>query len=147
MALEQYEIFSGVGIPVELPDKDAFRKIRETLTRIGIANRSTSTLYQSCHIFHKRGFYVICHFKEMFKLDGKPSSIVENDLERRNTIAVLLQQWGLLKILDESMVAKVVPIAQVTIIPHREKSKWNLVAKYTLGAGPDSKEPTATQGD
>lgn len=132
--LESYSIFDGVGVPVSLPDQDAFRKIRETLTRIGIVNRHRSILYQSCHIFHKRGLYVIAHFKEMFKLDGKPSTITDNDIERRNTITVLLKQWGLLEILDNAVVLKQVPIAQITIIPYKDKSKYNLVTKYSLGA-------------
>lgn len=131
--LPEYAIFNGVGVPIALPEPDSFRKVRETLTRIGIANRQTTTLYQSCHIFHKRGLYVVAHFKEMFKLDGKPSTITDNDLERRNTIAVLLEQWGLIQVLDKDLVVKTVPVAQVTIIPFKEKSKWNLVAKYSLG--------------
>lgn len=122
-----------VGVEVQLPDNDAFLKVRETLTRCGVASKQSNTLYQSCHILHKRGQYYIVHFKEMFKLDGKPSSLDENDIARRNTICDLLQQWGLIKIVDQKNIDNKAPMSQVKIIPFKEKTKWTLVEKYQIG--------------
>ena len=119
---------------IDLPDDDAFLKIRETLTRIGIANNKTRTLYQSCHILQKRGEYYIVHFKELFKLDGKPTSIDAGDFGRRNTIVGLLAQWKLLTILDPSKVAEpIAPLSQIKIIPFKDKKEWKLTTKYTIG--------------
>jgi hypothetical protein len=121
-------------VEIELNDDDDFLKIRETLTRIGIASRKDRSLYQSCHILHKRGKYYIVHFKELFALDGKNTNFNENDQGRRNTIANLLAEWGLLSLVDANKSAEVtVPLGQVKIISHKDKSEWNLVAKYNIG--------------
>ena len=130
------DIFNGVGIEVSLEDEDAFLKVRETLTRIGVSSRKEKVLYQSCHILHKQGRYVILHFKELFQLDGKPATIVENDLQRRNAIAMLLDEWGLLKILDdekEKIKNNLAPLHQIKIISYRDKEEWDLQSKYTIG--------------
>ena len=119
---------------VELAEDDDFLKIRETLTRIGIASRKENTLYQSCHILHKRGKYYIVHFKELFALDGKKSNFSENDLGRRNTIVNLLAEWGLLSLVDANKTTDpVVPLSQIKILAHKDKTEWNLVAKYNIG--------------
>jgi hypothetical protein len=119
---------------VELTDDEDFLKIRETLTRIGIASRKEKTLFQSCHILHKRGKYYIVHFKELFALDGRVTNFNKNDLGRRNTIVNLLAEWGLLSLVDaKKSVDPVVPIGQVKIITHKDKSVWNLVTKYNIG--------------
>ena len=130
------DIFKGVGVEVTLEDEDAFLKVRETLTRIGVSSRKEKVLYQSCHILHKQGRYVILHFKELFKLDGKPATIVDNDLQRRNAIAILLEEWGLLKIVkDEKEKIKndLAPLHQIKIISYKEKDEWDLQSKYTIG--------------
>ena len=121
-------------IEVTLDEKDDFLKVRETLTRIGVASKKDKTLYQSCHILHKKGQYYIVHFKELFALDGKPSSIIDNDIERRNAIAKLLEEWGLVKIVNpEIMVDKIATIHQIKIISYKEKDEWELVSKYNIG--------------
>jgi len=120
-------------VEVELSAEDDFLKIRETLTRIGIASRKDKSLYQSCHILHKRGKYYIVHFKELFALDGKPTNFNENDQGRRNTIANLLAEWGLLSLVDVNKSSEAVPLGQVKIISHKDKSNWTLVAKYNIG--------------
>ena len=120
-------------IEVGLNEQEDFLKIKETLTRIGVASRKDNTLYQSCHILHKQGKYYIVHFKELFMLDGKPSNFSEEDRGRRNTIAKLLEQWGLLKVVNKQMMEDQAPISQIKIIPHKEKDNWNLVAKYNIG--------------
>jgi hypothetical protein len=130
------DIFKGVGVEITLDDEDAFLKVRETLTRIGVSSRKEKVLYQSCHILHKQGRYVILHFKELFSLDGKPSTITENDLQRRNAITNLLEEWGLLKILEEEkekIENNLAPLHQIKILPFKEKHEWNLVSKYTIG--------------
>lgn len=130
------DIFKGVGIEIALEDEDAFLKVRETLTRIGVSSRKEKVLYQSCHILHKQGRYVILHFKELFALDGKPSTITDNDLQRRNAIANLLEEWGLVAILpDEKTRIKdnLAPIHQIKIISFKEKDEWELLSKYTIG--------------
>jgi len=130
------DIFKGVGVEILLEDEDAFLKVRETLTRIGVSSRKEKVLYQSCHILHKQGRYVILHFKELFSLDGKPSSITENDIERRNAIVNLLEEWGLLTIVKEErykLVDNMAPLHQIKIISYREKDDWELVSKYTIG--------------
>lgn len=121
-------------LEVELLEPDNFLKIRETLTRIGIASKMGNVLYQSCHIFHKRGKYFIVHFKELFALDGGDSDISVGDIERRNTIAVLLQDWGLLKILNPVKVEQRSSLAQIKIVSYKEKSEWEFVPKYKIGA-------------
>jgi len=121
-------------LEISFAENDDFLKIRETLTRIGVASRKDKTLYQSCHILHKRGRYYLVHFKELFALDGKESSITENDLARRNAIAKLLEEWDLLSILDEEQASTpLAPMSQIKVLPHKEKSEWNLVAKYNIG--------------
>ena len=121
-------------LEISFKENDDFLKIRETLTRIGVASRKDKTLYQSCHILHKRGKYYIVHFKELFALDGKESTISENDLARRNAIARLLEEWDLLSILDEEKSSTpLAPMSQIKVLPHKEKPEWNLVAKYNIG--------------
>jgi hypothetical protein len=121
-------------LEISFTENDDFLKIRETLTRIGVASRKDKTLYQSCHILHKRGKYYLVHFKELFALDGKESTISENDLARRNAIAKLLEEWGLLKILiSEQASTPLAPMSQIKVLPHKEKSEWSLVAKYNIG--------------
>ena len=121
-------------LEISFKENDDFLKIRETLTRIGVASRKDKTLYQSCHILHKRGKYYLVHFKELFALDGKESSITENDLARRNAIARLLEEWDLLSILDEKQSSTpLAPMSQIKVLPHKEKPEWNLVAKYNIG--------------
>ena len=119
---------------VTFAEKDDFLKIRETLSRIGVASRKDKELFQSCHILHKRGKYYIVHFKELFKLDGKPTNIDESDIGRRNTIVDLLRQWKLLSVVDTSKIEDIkAPLSQVKIIPHKEKSEWKLTTKYSIG--------------
>jgi hypothetical protein len=121
-------------VEVTLNEKDDFLKIRETLTRIGVASKKEKLLYQSCHILHKQGKYYIVHFKELFALDGKPTDITENDLARRNTIALLLEDWGLLKLVDSKKAEDLqVSLSQIKIIGFREKDDWQLVPKYNIG--------------
>lgn len=121
-------------VEIELNDDDDFLKIRETLTRIGIASKKDRTLYQSCHILHKRGKYYIVHFKELFALDGKLSNFDKNDVARRNTIANLLAEWELLSLVDvEKSSEPTVPMNQIKIIAHKNKSDWNLITKYNIG--------------
>jgi hypothetical protein len=130
------DIFKGVGVEITLDNEDAFLKVRETLTRIGVSSRKEKVLYQSCHILHKQGRYVILHFKELFALDGKPSTITDNDIQRRNAITHLLEDWGLLKILKEEkekIVENLAPLHQIKIIAFKEKSDWELISKYTIG--------------
>jgi hypothetical protein len=124
-------------IEVTLNEQDDFLKVRETLTRIGVSSRKEKVLYQSCHILHKQGKYYIVHFKELFALDGKPSNISENDIQRRNAIANLLEEWGLVKILNkELMKDNIAPLHQVKIISFREKDDWELITKYNIGKKP-----------
>lgn len=121
-------------VEVTLNEEDDFLKVRETLTRIGVSSRKERILYQSCHILHKQGRYYIVHFKELFALDGKPSNISENDIQRRNTIANLVEQWGLVTILNPHVVKdNMAPIHQIKIISFKEKDEWELVTKYNIG--------------
>ena len=121
-------------IEVELEEDDDFLKVRETLTRIGVASKKDMTLFQSCHILHKRGKYYIVHFKELFALDGKPTNFSENDIGRRNTIANLLAEWGLLSLVDAKQTQDlVVSLNQIKIISYKSKKDWNLVTKYSIG--------------
>ena len=124
-------------LEVRLKQEDDFLKVKETLTRIGVASRKDKTLYQSCHILHKKGKYYIVHFKELFALDGKPSNISENDIQRRNAIANLLEEWGLVTILNkELMKDNIAPLHQVKIISFKEKNDWQLITKYNIGKKP-----------
>jgi endonuclease III len=120
-------------LEVVLPEPDNFLKVRETLTRIGIASRKDKTLYQSCHILHKQGRYFIVHFKELFALDGKEANLTLSDIERRNTIARLLEDWGLLKISNAQQALRCTSLSQIKIVAFKEKDEWNLVAKYSIG--------------
>ena len=124
-------------IEVTLNHQDDFLKVRETLTRIGVSSRKEKILYQSCHILHKQGRYYIVHFKELFGLDGKPSNISENDIQRRNAIAKLLEEWALVKILKPKVLEdNVAPLHQIKIISYKEKDDWELIAKYNIGKKP-----------
>jgi hypothetical protein len=120
-------------IEVILESPDDFLKIKESLTRIGVASKKDKKLYQSCHILHKRGKYYITHFKEMFLLDGKDSSISEDDIKRRNTIAHLLQDWGLLKVVAEQKILDRLNLSNIKILSYKEKNEWVLVSKYSIG--------------
>ena len=120
-------------LEVTIKQPDDFLKVRETLTRIGVASRKDKTLFQSCHILHKQGKYYIVHFKELFALDGKKATLVENDVQRRNTIAVLLQDWNLLNIVKQEASTNKAPLSQIKIIAFKEKGEWNLQAKYNIG--------------
>ena len=127
-------------LEVTIKQPDDFLKIRETLTRIGVASRKDKTLFQSCHILHKQGKYYITHFKELFALDGKKSTLVENDIQRRNTIALLLQDWNLIDIVDKSKVENKAPLSQIKVLPYKEKKEWTLNAKYNIGKKPETKD-------
>lgn len=127
------DLFQGFGIKITLDHEDDFLKIKETLTRIGIASRKDKTLYQSCHILHKRGEYVIIHFKELFALDGKFSDLSQTDLARRNTIALLLEEWKLAKIVKGQNLDDLAPMNTIKVISHSEKKNWTLAPKYTIG--------------
>ena len=121
-------------IEVKLTSEDDFLKVRETLTRIGIASRKDKILYQSCHILHKQGKYYIVHFKELFALDGKPSNFEEADIGRRNAITNLIAEWGLVTIVDPNKTKEpVAPLSQIKIISFKEKDEWILEAKYNIG--------------
>jgi len=120
-------------LEITLAEPDNFLKVRETLTRIGIASKKDNTLYQSCHILHKQGRYFIVHFKELFALDGKDSNITSGDIERRNAIAGLLQDWDLLKIVQASKAEQKASLSQIKVVAFKEKNEWNLVAKYNIG--------------
>ena len=120
-------------IEVELDQPDDFLKVKETLTRIGVASRKENKLFQSCHILHKQGKYYIVHFKELFALDGKPTNFSENDVARRNTISNLLQEWELVKIVDNNNTDDVAPMNQIKIISYSEKDEWELIPKYNIG--------------
>lgn len=121
-------------VEVRLKCDDDFLKVKETLTRVGVASERTKTLYQSCHILHKRGQFYIVHFKELFALDGKPSSLDEEDIGRRNTIANLLNEWGLVELVDKQKSSDpITPMKLIKVIPFKNKADWNLVSKYKIG--------------
>ena len=120
-------------LEITLNEPDDFLKIRETLTRIGVASRKDQKLYQSCHILHKQGRYFIVHFKELFLLDGKPSNLLLNDIQRRNTIATLLSDWGLVTFVTPDQAKDIAPLRQIKVIPYKEKSEWTLCPKYNIG--------------
>ena len=119
-------------LEVGLKEPDDFLKVRETLSRIGVASRKNKTLFQSCHILHKQGKYYIVHFKELFALDGKDTNISENDIARRNTIANLLSDWGLINVVGKSVV-EAAPLSQIKVISFKEKNEWLLETKYNIG--------------
>lgn len=127
-------------VEITLKEQDDFLKVRETLTRIGVASKKDKTLFQSCHILHKRGQYYVVHFKELFALDGKPTDITDNDLARRNAIVNLLEDWGLVKIVDKVKTQTPEPIflSQIKILSHKEKNEWQLMPKYNIGKKPQS---------
>jgi hypothetical protein len=128
------DIFRGVGVEINLPSPDNFLKIKETLTRIGIASKKDKKIYQSCHILHKQGRYAILHFKELFILDGKENNFSDEDAARRNTIVNLLAEWNLLEVLDESLIEDpIAPLSQIKILSHKEKDNWTLESKYNIG--------------
>ena len=120
-------------LEVQLKEPDDFLKVRETLTRIGVASRKDKKLFQSCHILHKQGRYFIVHFKELFALDGKEANLTDNDIERRNTIAQLLADWGLIAIINTTVAEKKAPLSQIKVLSFKEKSEWDLQAKYNIG--------------
>jgi hypothetical protein len=125
-------------VEITLSQEDDFLKVRETLTRIGVASKKDRTLYQSCHILHKKGQYYVVHFKELFALDGKPTDITENDLSRRNAIVKLLEDWELVKVVRKEKIETPAPIflSQIKILSHKEKRDWQLVPKYNIGKKP-----------
>ena len=129
--MEELEWTGDLMLEVKLKEADDFLKVRETLSRIGVASRKERKLYQSCHILHKQGRYFIVHFKELFALDGKPTNISLNDLERRNTIAGLLEDWDLVKIIGNS--EHKAPLSQIKVLSYREKDEWILETKYNIG--------------
>ena len=120
-------------LEVQLKEPDDFLKVRETLTRIGVASRKDKKLFQSCHILHKQGRYFIVHFKELFLLDGKKSNLEENDIARRNTIATLMSDWGLISVDNKENIQPLAPLRQIKIIPFKEKENWELCPKYNIG--------------
>ena len=129
-------------VEISFEKEDDFLKIRETLSRIGVASRRDQELFQSCHILHKRGKYYIVHFKELFALDGKSTNIDENDIGRRNTICNLLQQWSLIKVIDNDKIKEpTAPLSQVKIIPFKEKVQWKLTTKYSIGRNKNLNKP------
>ena len=120
-------------VEVNLKEPDDFLKVRETLTRIGVASRKERKLFQSCHILHKKGQYYIVHFKELFALDGKKANLSENDVQRRNRIIKLLSDWGLVEIVKEDAVTDAAPLSQIKVIAYKEKGDWLLESKYNIG--------------
>jgi len=130
MELEQKFAY---GVEVLLPTPDSFNILRESLTRIGVASKKSKTLYQSSHVLHKRGRYFILHFLELFRLDGRTADISEDDYRRRNTIAKLVSQWGICKLVYNEDIEFTVPVSEIKIIPYKEKKDWVLVSKYTVG--------------
>ena len=120
-------------VEVTLNEPDDFLKVRETLTRIGVASRKEKKLYQSCHILHKQGRYYIVHFKELFALDGKKANLFENDVQRRNRVTQLLQDWGLVNIVESSKVNDSAPLSQIKVLSYKDKGDWTLESKYNIG--------------
>ena len=133
---------SGMMIEVLLNEPDDFLKVRETLTRIGVASRKEKKIYQSCHILHKQGKYYIVHFKELFALDGKHANLTVNDVQSRNRIVQLLADWGLVQIVDATKVQDIAPLNQIKVLAHKEKDEWILEAKYNIGSKKKKVEET-----
>ena len=132
--MEENKVWSSSDmLEISLNEPDDFLKVRETLTRIGVASRKENKLFQSCHILHKQGRYFIVHFKELFLLDGKKSNLELSDIQRRNTIAVLLSDWGLIRIIDKEKAKDCAPLRQIKIIGFKEKGDWELCPKYNIG--------------
>ena len=133
--MEENKLWSPAEmLEIVLNEHDDFLKVRETLTRMGVASRKENKLFQSCHILHKQGRYFIVHFKELFLLDGKKSNLEDNDIFRRNTIAQLLCDWGLISVINKNMMAEQAPLRQVKIISHKDKNQWELCPKYNIGS-------------
>jgi len=129
----QVEWSQSEMVEIALNEPDDFLKVRETLTRIGVASRKEKKLYQSCHILHKQGKYFIVHFKELFALDGKYSNLSVNDVQRRNRITRLLVDWGLISVVSEDSIANIAPLNQIKVLPYKEKGEWTLETKYNIG--------------
>ena len=129
--MEELQWHPDLMLEIKLAEPDDFLKVRETLSRIGIASRKERKLYQSCHILHKQGRYFLVHFKELFALDGKPSNISVNDVQRRNTIATLLSDWGLIEIMGNA--EDKAPLSQIKVLTYKEKNEWLLETKYNIG--------------
>jgi len=127
-------VFNGVGVHIKLLDDEDFMVIRETLSRIGVSPKGKNILYQSCHLIHKDGVYVLAHFKELFALDGLPSNVSEEDIKRRNAIAKLLEEWELLEVVDKEKIKDSMPINGLKIIKYTEKDKWQLIPKFNTGS-------------
>ena len=138
--MQELEWTPDLMLEVGIGEPDDFLKVRETLSRIGVASRKERKLYQSCHILHKQGRYFIVHFKELFLLDGKPSNLVENDIHRRNTITTLLDDWGLVSIINPDQAKDIAPLRQIKVIPFKDKHMWELCPKYNIGNSPPKKE-------
>lgn len=137
MVFNEYnmDIFRGFGVEIKFSKKDNFLILKETLTRMGIASHHSNRLFQSCHILHKQGRYVIIHFKELFALDGKPTNISDEDIARRNTIVRLLAEWNLLEVIDKEKVeSPILPVSSIKIVPYDEKDDWEFVTKYQVGS-------------
>ena len=132
-------------LEVQLKEPDDFLKVRETLTRIGVASRKDKKLFQSCHILHKQGRYFIVHFKELFALDGKEANFSDNDAERRNTIAQLLSDWGLIAIINTAVAEKKAPLSQIKVLAFKEKGEWDLQAKYNIGKKAETETTTESE--
>ena len=132
-------------IEVKLNEPDDFLKVRETLTRIGVASRKEKKLYQSCHILHKQGKYYIVHFKELFALDGKYANLTVNDVQRRNRITRLLTDWGLISLVNEESIQDIAPLNQIKVLPYKEKHEWSLEEKYNIGKKGKVEEPQPTK--
>ena len=130
----QVEWSQSEMVEITLNEPDDFLKVRETLTRIGVASRKEKKLYQSCHILHKQGKYFIVHFKELFALDGKYSNLSVNDVQRRNRITRLLVDWGLISVVSEDSIANIAPLNQIKVLPYKEKGEWTLETKYNIGS-------------
>ena len=132
-AIEEVQWTAESMVEVGLKEPDDFLKVRETLTRIGVASRKEKKLYQSCHILHKQGKYYIVHFKELFALDGKQANLSTNDVQRRNRIVQLLSDWGLVSMLSKEVIADVAPLSQIKVLAYKEKGDWTLESKYNIG--------------
>ena len=132
-------------IEVKLNEPDDFLKVRETLTRIGVASRKEKKLYQSCHILHKQGKYYIVHFKELFALDGKFANLTVNDVQRRNRITRLLTDWGLISLVNEESIQDIAPLNQIKVLPYKDKHEWTLEQKYNIGKKGKVEEPQPTK--
>ncbi len=132
-AIEEVQWTAESMVEVGLKEPDDFLKVRETLTRIGVASRKEKKLYQSCHILHKQGRYYIVHFKELFALDGKKANLSSNDVQRRNRIVQLLSDWGLISMTSKESIADVAPLSQIKVLSYKEKGDWTLESKYNIG--------------